>query len=102
MAYREMTRLGACLADRMRQGEGVAIDGTYLRQSYDTSHGTPAIQVVDAWATQHLMLPQVVVEPTTHESSTVPQVLEQLASNGCRVILDALNTQTATAQQIVE
>ena len=87
---------------RLRQGEVVAIDGKRLRQSYDTWHGVPALQVVNAWATQqHLMLAQVVVEPTSNEISAVPRVLEQLVLTGCIVTVDALNTQTAIAQQIV-
>lgn len=88
---------------KLRPGEVVAIDGKHLRQSYDTWHGVPALQVVNAWATQqHLMLAQVAVHPTTNEMKTVPQVLEQLVLHGCLVTVDALNTQTAIAQQIVE
>jgi predicted transposase YbfD/YdcC len=87
----------------LKPGEVVAIDGKHLRHSYDTWHSVPALQVVNAWATQqHLMLAQVVVEPTTNETKTVPHVLEQLVLNGCIVTVDALNTQTAIAAQIVE
>jgi predicted transposase YbfD/YdcC len=88
---------------RLKQGEVVAIDGKHLRHSYDTWQGLPALQVVNAWATQqHLMLAQAVVEPGTNEIRTVPRVLEQLVLTGCIVTVDALNTQTAIAQAIVD
>jgi hypothetical protein len=38
----------------LQQGEVVAIDGKHLRQSYDTWHDVPALQVVNAWATVRL------------------------------------------------
>lgn len=84
-------------------GEVVAIDGKQLRRSYDTWQAQPALQVVNAWATEAgLCLGQVRVADDSNEITAVPQLLDQLALQGCIVSLDALHTQLDTAAKIVE
>lgn len=87
----------------LRKGEVVAIDGKYLRRSYDTWQGQPALQVVNAWATEAgVCLGQVRVAQESNEITAVPPLLDQLAVAGCLVSLDALHTQHDTAAKIVE
>lgn len=83
-------------------GEVIAIDGKYLRHSYDTWHEVPMLQVVNVWATQqHVMLAQHPVAVGSSELSAVPRLLEQLLLHGCIVTLDALHTHVALAEQLV-
>lgn len=83
--------------------EVVAIDGKHLRRSHDQWQGQPALQVVNAWASEsRLMLAQVKVEEDSNEITAVPRLLEQLMLTGCIVTLDAMGTQTEIATQIVK
>jgi predicted transposase YbfD/YdcC len=87
----------------LHRREVVAIDGKQVRRSYDRWHEQPALQVVNAWATEvGVCLGQVRVEDDSNEITAVPQLLDQLALKGCIVSLDALHTQLDTAAKIVE
>jgi predicted transposase YbfD/YdcC len=86
----------------LQAGEVVAIDGKHLRRSHDQWSGQPALQVVNAWASQsRLMLGQVKVEEGSNEITAVPRLLEQLMLTGCIVTLDAMGSQTEIAAQII-
>jgi predicted transposase YbfD/YdcC len=58
--------------------------------------------MVSAWASDNrLVLGQTRVDEKSNEITAIPQLLAQLDLAGCVVTVDALNTQTAIAQQIV-
>lgn len=84
-------------------GEVIAIDGKTLRQSYDKSIGKGAIHMVSAWAAQNqLVLGQVKVDEKSNEITAIPELLKVLELKGCIVTIDAMGTQTAIAQQIID
>lgn len=85
------------------EGEIVAIDGKKLRRSQETRKGRDGIWMVSAWASENrLVLGQKKVDEKSNEITAVPDLLAQLDISGCVVTLDALNTQTTTAKQIVK
>lgn len=88
---------------RLSEGEVIAIDGKTLRQSYDSADGKGAIHMVSAWATQNrLVLGQCKVDEKSNEITAIPRLLRLLEVKGCIVTLDAMGTQTAIAQLIVQ
>ena len=85
------------------KGEVVAIDGKKLRRSGDRHHGRDGIWMVSAWASKNRMvLGQTKVDDKSNEITAIPQLLAQLDLSGCVVTVDALNTQTEIAKQIVD
>lgn len=59
--------------------------------------------MVSAWANeQRLVLAQVKVEEKSNEITAIPELLKVLDLQGCLVTIDAMGTQTAIAQQIIE
>jgi predicted transposase YbfD/YdcC len=85
------------------QGQLVALDGKKLRRSQQRRKGRDGIWMVSAWASENrLVLGQKKVDDKSNEITAIPELLAQLDITGCIVTLDALNTQTAIAQQIVD
>lgn len=85
------------------QGQLVAIDGKKLRRSQERRQERAGIWMVSAWASENrLVLGQKKVDDKSNEITAIPELLAQLDISGCVVTLDALNTQTAIAQQIVD
>ena len=84
--------------------EGViAIDGKTLRRSHNRAGGKEAIVMVSAWAeSNHLVLGQRKVSEKSNEISAIPALLEMLVLKGCIVTIDAMGTQRAIAEQIVD
>ena len=86
-----------------RDPEVVACDGKVLRGSKDKANGQSAVTVVSAWASAaRLVLGQVAVEDKSNEITALPQLLAMLDLAGCLVTIDAMGTQKAIANQIVE
>jgi predicted transposase YbfD/YdcC len=84
-------------------GNQISIDGKTLRHSYDRGGGKGAIHMVSAWANaQRLVLAQVKVDEKSTEITAIPELLKVLDLQGCLVTIDAMGTQTAIAQQIIE
>jgi predicted transposase YbfD/YdcC len=84
-------------------GEVVAIDGKSARRSYDTGKRQGMIHMVSAWASQNrLVLGQVKVDSKSNEITAIPKLLEVLDLSGCIVTIDAMGTQSAIAEQIIE
>jgi predicted transposase YbfD/YdcC len=84
-------------------GQLVAMDGKKLRRSQERGKGRDGIWMVSAWASENrLVLGQKKVDGKSNEITAIPELLAQLDITGCVVTLDALNTQTAIAQQIVD
>jgi len=84
-------------------GQLVAMDGKKLRRSQDRRKGREGIWMVSAWVGENrLVLGQKKVDDKSNEITAIPELLAQLDISGCVVTLEALNTQTAIARQIVE
>jgi predicted transposase YbfD/YdcC len=85
------------------KGEVVAIDGKSLRRSLAKAWGKGAVHMVSAWATgNQLVMGQVRTDEKSNEITAVPELLRLLTLRGCLVTVDALNTQKAIAEQIIE
>lgn len=81
----------------------IPIDGKTARSSYDRNHQQSALHLVSAWASENrLLLGQVRVENKTNEITAIPALLELLDITGCIITIDAMGTQTAIAQLIVD
>lgn len=88
---------------QVAQGSVIAIDGKTLRQSYDKGKAQGAIHMVSAWACQNrLVLGQKKVDEKSNEITAIPELLKVLDLKGCIITIDAMGTQTAIAQQIVD
>lgn len=84
-------------------GQLVAMDGKKLLGSYDRLHQRDGLWLVSAWVSENrLVLGQVKVEETSNEIPAIPQLLAMLDVSGCVVTIDAIGTQTAIAQQLVD
>lgn len=84
-------------------GQIVAFDGKRVRRSYDRRSGKEAIHRVSAWAaTNRLVLGQVKTEEKSNEITAIPELLRLLDVHGCIVTIDAMGTQKAIAQQIID
>jgi len=84
-------------------GQLVALDGKKLRRSQDRRKDRDSIWMVSAWASANrIVLGQKKVDDKSNEITAIPALLAQLDITGCVVTLDALNTQTAIARQIIE
>lgn len=83
--------------------EVIAIDGKTLCNSFDKVAGTKAIHMVSAFATgARLVLAQQKVDEKSNEITAIPKVLSLLDLKGHIVTIDAMGTQKAIAQQIIE
>lgn len=81
----------------------IAIDGKSVNGSYDREGGGKALQLVSAWASEHrVVLGQCTVASKSNEITAIPVLLEQLALAGCIVSIDAMGTQRAIAEQIIQ
>lgn len=81
----------------------IAVDGKTARDSASPARGLGPLQFVSAWATRHsLSLGHVAVAEGTNEITTIPKLLELLDLHGALVTIDAIGTQTAIAQQIID
>jgi len=81
--------------------DGVAIDGKFLRGSADGEH--EALDVLNAFSHRlGVVLGQRLVGSKTNEIPEIIPLLEELTLKGVLVTVDALHTQRATAQAIVE
>jgi predicted transposase YbfD/YdcC len=81
----------------------IPIDGKSVKDSYDQEKKQSALHLVSAWASEHrLMLAQVKVDSKSNEISAIPSLLKLLDIMGCIITIDAMGTQTAIAQQIID
>ena len=103
----EPTAFAACIAEHLgrlgfeMQGGQIAIDGKALRgsRSGETTH----LHAVSAWACEAgITLAQTFVGEKTNEITAIPKLLEMLNLKGAIVTIDAMGTQRAIADKIVE
>src|SRR6185312_8709093 len=81
----------------------IAIDGKTLRRAHEHESGKRALHLVSAWAVENrLVLAQLATEEKSNEITAIPVLLRQLALKGCIVTIDAMETQTKIAEQIID
>jgi predicted transposase YbfD/YdcC len=81
----------------------IAIDGKTSRGSKDNFHHKSPLHSVDAWSVENgICLSQMECGAKTNEITTIPKILNLLDIQGSIITIDAMGTQTAIAQQIVE
>jgi predicted transposase YbfD/YdcC len=82
--------------------ENISIDGKSMRGSR-AGHFQKAVHIVSAYAGNHnLVLGQVKTDEKSNEITAIPQLLDLLDIKGNTISIDAMGTQTAIAEQIVE
>jgi predicted transposase YbfD/YdcC len=85
------------------EGQVIAVDGKWLRGSFDTATQTPALKLVSAWASEaRLVLAQQAIEPGSNEIATLPTLLKMLDMGDCIVTIDAAGCQKNIAKQIIK
>jgi predicted transposase YbfD/YdcC len=87
----------------MSGGKSVAVEGKKLRRSQDRVHQRDGIWRVSAWVSENrLVLGQRKVDEKANEITAIPELLTALDITDGVVTIDAMGTQTASAQRIVE
>ncbi len=85
------------------RGQGVAMDGQVVRDSYDTAAGQSPLHLMTAYATQtRLCLRQMSVDGKSNEIPAAPVLLQLLELAGATVTMDAMHCQVETAQAILD
>src|SRR5262249_537018 len=81
----------------------LAVDGKTARRSHDRSKGLGALHCVSAWASDFgLSLGQVAWAERSNEITAIPEVLRLVDISGAIITIDALGTQKAIAEQIID
>jgi predicted transposase YbfD/YdcC len=80
-----------------------AVDGKTARRSHDRSKGLGALHCVSVWASDFgLSLGQVACDEKSNEITAIPELLRLVDIQGTIITIDALGTQKAIAEQIVD
>src|SRR5215211_4823074 len=81
----------------------IAIDGKTSRRTHARKKGREPLHLVSAWASRRrLVLGQEAVAGKSNEIVAIPLLLERLALSGALVTIDAIGTQSAIAEKILE
>jgi len=81
----------------------IAVDGKTVRGSKDSFHHRSALHSVHAWSVESsICLGQMECGEKTNEITVIPQILDLLDMKGSIITIDAMGTQTAITQKIVE
>jgi predicted transposase YbfD/YdcC len=79
------------------------MDGKAARRSHDRKNGLGALHSVSIWATEYgLTLGQVACDDKSNEITAMPELLRLVDIKGAIVTIDAMGTQKAIAEQIIE
>jgi predicted transposase YbfD/YdcC len=79
------------------------VDGKTLRRSHDRKNGLGPLHSVSVWAADFGMtLAQTACEEKSNEITAIPEVLKLVHIEGAIITIDAMGTQTAIAEQIVD
>lgn len=79
------------------------IDGKTARRSHDHANGLGAMHAVSVWASEYgLALGQVACAEKSNEITAIPEVLKLVDIENAIVTTDAMGTQKAIADQIIE
>ena len=81
----------------------LAIDGKTLRRSHDRRRNLGALHSVSVWASEFgLTLAQVATEEKSNEITAIPILLSLVDIHGAIITIDAMGTQTAIAEKIID
>jgi predicted transposase YbfD/YdcC len=81
----------------------LAVDGKTLRRSHDRAQGLGALHSVSVWASEFgLSLGQVACDEKSNEITAIPALLRLVDIRGAIITIDAMGTQKAIAEQVVE
>ena len=96
--------LRARAAEATEVGQPVlAVDGKTARRSHDRGKGLGALHCVSVWASDYgLSLGQVACAEKSNEITAIPELLRLVDIKGTIITIDALGTQKAIAEQVVE
>jgi predicted transposase YbfD/YdcC len=80
-----------------------AVDGKTARRSHDRVHGLGPLHSVSVWASDFgLSLGQIACDEKSNEITAIPELLRLVDIQGAIVTIDAMGTQKAIAEQIVD
>jgi predicted transposase YbfD/YdcC len=81
----------------------LAIDGKTARRSHDRNQGLGALHAVTVWASDFgLTLGQVACAEKSNEITAIPELLRLVDIKGAIITIDAMGTQKAIAEQIID
>jgi hypothetical protein len=81
----------------------LAIDGKTLRRSHDRRRNLGALHSVSVWASEFgLTLAQVATAEKSNEITAIPTLLSLIDIHGAIITIDAMGTQTAIAEKIID
>ena len=81
----------------------ISIDGKTTRGSRDSFHHRSPLHSVHAWSVENgLCLGQIECGAKTNEITVIPQILDLLDIKGSIITIDAMGTQRAIAEKIIE
>jgi len=81
----------------------LAVDGKTARRSHDRNTGLGALHAVSVWAREYgLSLGQVACAAKANEITAIPALLRLVDTKGAIMTIDAMGTQKAIAEPIVE
>jgi predicted transposase YbfD/YdcC len=81
----------------------LAVDGKTLRRSHDRRKALGALHSVTVWASEFgLSLAQVACAEKSNEITAIPELLRLVDIRGAIITIDAMGTQKAIAEQIVD
>jgi predicted transposase YbfD/YdcC len=81
----------------------LAVDGKTLRRSHARKQGLGPLHSVSVWATDFgLTLGQVACAEKSNEITAIPELLKLVHIHGAIITIDAMGTQTAIAEQIID
>jgi len=81
----------------------LAVDGKTARRSHDRGKGLGALHSVSVWASEFgLSLGQVACAEKSNEITAIPELLRLVDIRGAIITIDAMGTQKAIAQQIID
>lgn len=99
-----LTALRAAAAEATGvQRPTLAVDGKTLRRSHDRRRNLGALHSVSVWASEFgLTLAQVATAEKSNEITAIPVLLSLVDIRGAIITIDAMGTQTAIAEKIVD
>jgi predicted transposase YbfD/YdcC len=81
----------------------LSVDGKTARRSHDRNKGLGALHCVSVWASDFgLSLGQVACAEKSNEVTAIPELLRLVDLQGAIITIDAMGTQKAIAEQIIE
>lgn len=81
----------------------MAIDGKTMKGSHNRAKGLGPMHMVSAWLSEFgLTLAQVATEEKSNEITAIPELLKLIDLKGSIITIDAMGTQVAIAEEIVD